>query len=125
MKVESLLNVVNGPVVTPPNGNGNVPAVKKPANPPVSQELDGKEKYGVQPETNQEKLSKAVEVANNAFKEVNIGFRYSVDKKTNREVVTVINIETGEAIRQFPPEEIMNMLSRMYDMLGILIDKKI
>jgi flagellar protein FlaG len=92
---------------------------------PVVQEQDGKDKFGAQPEgTSQERLSKALEVANNAFKEVSIGFKYSVDKKTNREVVTVINIKTGEAIRQFPPEEILNMLSRMYDMLGILIDKK-
>lgn len=123
MKVENLINGINGSVINPPGGNGNA-AVKKPVNIPVHFEQDGKDKAQVQPESHHEKLSKAVEVANNAFKEVNIGFRYSVDKKTNREVVTVVNTETGEAIRQFPPEEIINMLSRMYDMLGILIDKK-
>jgi flagellar protein FlaG len=126
MKVESLVNAVNGPVINPPNGKGDTAAARKPVDNTVNQEQDGKERIGVQPESNsKERLNKTLEIANSAFKEVNIGFRYSIDKRINREVVAIINIENGEIIRQYPPEEIINMLARIYDMLGILIDQKI
>lgn len=70
-------------------------------------------------------LGRTIDVANNAFKDVNVGFKIEVNEKINRTVVQVLNTETGEVIKQFPPEEIVNMLERMYDMLGILIDKQI
>jgi flagellar protein FlaG len=70
-------------------------------------------------------LDKVIKVANDAFQPVNIGFKYSVDKRTNIEVVEVYNNKTDEKIRQFPPEEIVNFLGKMYDMLGFLVDKKV
>ncbi|HEX3043165.1 MAG TPA: flagellar protein FlaG [Bacillota bacterium] len=81
---------------------------------------------GVEPGKNSGgKLGRTIGVANEAFKEVNVAFKYSVDKKTNREIIEIVNAETGEEIRQLPPEEIVNMLSRMYDLLGFLVDQKV
>jgi flagellar protein FlaG len=120
--VNSTINVLNAPVTAPKNGETAV--TRKPLENLTDKEQNT-ENVQTQPETvTKEKLNKTIEVANNAFKEVNIGFKYSIDKKINREVVEVVNTQTGETIRQYPPEEIINMLSRMYDMLGILIDKK-
>jgi flagellar protein FlaG len=81
---------------------------------------------GVEPEKKLGgQLGRTIGVANEAFKEVNVAFKYSIDKKTNHEIVEIVNAETGEVIRQIPPEEIINMLSRMYDLLGFLVDKKL
>ncbi|HEX3047552.1 MAG TPA: flagellar protein FlaG [Bacillota bacterium] len=118
MKVESTpINLVNG----------NTTIARKPADNPVIQDQSKGSKEYAQVEAEQltpERLSKVIEVANDAFKDVNVGFKYSLDRKINREVVQVVNTQTGEVLRQFPPKEIVNMLTRMYDMLGILVDEK-
>ncbi len=72
-----------------------------------------------------EKIEKALKIVNMAYKEVNIECKYSVDERTKTEVVKFVNSETGETIKQYPPEEILNMITRMYDMYGILLDKKV
>jgi flagellar protein FlaG len=72
-----------------------------------------------------EKIEKALKIINMAYKEVNVECRYSMDERTNTEVVKIINSETGEMIRQYPPEDILNMIHKMYDMYGILMDKKV
>lgn len=72
-----------------------------------------------------EKVEKALKVINLAYKEVNVECKYSFDDRTNIEVVTIINSETGETIRQYPPEDILNMIHKMYDMYGILMDEKV
>lgn len=76
-------------------------------------------------EVSKEYLDKVVKVANEAFQPVNIGFKYKVDKKTNIEVIEIYNTKTEEIIRQVPPKEILSFLGKMYEMLGILVDKTI
>lgn len=72
-----------------------------------------------------DELQQALNKVKERFERVNIGFEYYIDEATNREVVKVIDKNTNEVIRQFPPEEILNMLQKMYEMLGILVDEKI
>lgn len=79
----------------------------------------------IQPKPKEEELQQALDKVKEGFEKANIGFEYYIDEATNREVVKVIDKDTKEVIRQFPPEEILNMLQKMYEMLGILIDKKI
>jgi flagellar protein FlaG len=126
MKVDNILssviNGVNTPVLTP--GNENAAVSQKQADTTVPEKDQDTWKASAE-NVAKDKLNKAIDVANNAFKDVNISFKYLVNQKTNREVVQVINTDTKEVIKQYPPEEIVNMLERMYDMLGILIDKHI
>jgi Uncharacterized flagellar protein FlaG len=72
-----------------------------------------------------EKIEKALKIINMAYKEVNVECKYSMDERTNMELVKFVNSDTGETIRQYPPEEILNMIHKMYDMYGILLDKKV
>ncbi|HBF39613.1 MAG TPA: hypothetical protein DDW50_20145 [Firmicutes bacterium] len=72
-----------------------------------------------------EKIEKALKIINMAYKKVNVECKYSIDKRTDMEVVEFVNSETGESIRQYPPEEILNMIHKMYDMYGIMMDKKV
>jgi flagellar protein FlaG len=124
MKVDTATVVV-------PNGmnvsNGNGIAKAKPLDRLEQSPSDDQNQSftGVELQKNVVKnVNEAIEVANKAFGEVNVSFKYYVDKKTNHEIVEIVNSETGEKIRQIPPEEILNMLTRMYDLLGILVDTK-
>ena len=49
---------------------------------------------------------------------------YSYHKETNRVSIKVINDDTNEVIREIPPEKSLDMLQKMWEMAGILVDEK-
>lgn len=53
-------------------------------------------------------------------REVNIGY----DKSSATVVVTVSDRETGETVRQIPPEAAMRITRNIDQLTGILIDQK-
>ncbi len=46
------------------------------------------------------------------------------DEATGRFVYKVIDIDTGEVVRQFPPEEILRIVASIRDAEGLVIDSK-
>jgi flagellar protein FlaG len=110
----------------------NNPFVKdQNPNDPQSQTNDGGVKTPTQDDQQaqlalqqKEKVEKALKIINMAYKEVNIESNYFIDERTNTEVVKIVNSITGELIKQYPPQDILNMIHKMYDMYGILMDEK-
>lgn len=49
---------------------------------------------------------------------------YSYHKETNRVSIKVINDDTDEVIREIPPEKSLDMLQKMWEMAGILVDER-
>lgn len=49
---------------------------------------------------------------------------YSYHKETNRVSIKVINSDTDEVVREIPPEKSLDMLQKMWEMAGILVDEK-
>ena len=49
---------------------------------------------------------------------------YSYHKETNRVSIKVINEDTDEVIREIPPEKSLDMLQKMWEMAGILVDER-
>ncbi|WP_025685768.1 flagellar protein FlaG [Paenibacillus maysiensis] len=52
-------------------------------------------------------------------------FEISVHEKTHAIMIKVMNKETGDLIREVPPEKILDIAARMMEIAGIIIDKKI
>jgi flagellar protein FlaG len=50
--------------------------------------------------------------------------QFRVDEDTNKVVVSVVNPETGEIIRQIPSEELMSVARTLGQLQGLLIDTK-
>lgn len=49
---------------------------------------------------------------------------YSYHKKTNRVSIKVMDADTQEVIREIPPEKSLDMLQKMWELAGILVDEK-
>ena len=49
----------------------------------------------------------------------------SIDKDTNTVIVQVKDRETGETVRQIPPEAAMQVTRNIERLTGILVDKKV
>lgn len=59
------------------------------------------------PQPSAEQLKNAVDSINKALKQANRNLEFSVDKDTNKQVVKLVDSETGDVIRQFPSDEML------------------
>ncbi len=49
---------------------------------------------------------------------------YAYHKETNRVSIRVFDADTDEVIREIPPEKSLDMLEKLWEMAGILVDEK-
>ena len=59
------------------------------------------------------------------LKSLNIALDFQVKEDSDTFVVKVLNGETGEMIRQIPPEELLTLHEKLEELQGILFDKKV
>lgn len=57
----------------------------------------------------QEQLDKAVKRLSDFIQQVKRELEFSVDEQSGRTIITVINADTDEVIRQIPPEEVLSL----------------
>jgi flagellar protein FlaG len=72
----------------------------------------------------QDKMSKAMEVANEMLKPANKSFSYSVHEETKEIMIQIKDDETGEVIKEIPSEESLDMVAKMRELAGIVVDEK-
>lgn len=66
----------------------------------------------------------AIERANKAISGVNRKFEFSIHEKTKEIMVKVIDSETNEVIREIPPEKILDLVAKMWELAGIIVDER-
>lgn len=69
-------------------------------------------------------LREVLQVARNHFQITNVGLDFSVHGGTGRIKVSVTDKQTGELIREIPPEGVLNLMAKLDEMMGILFDQK-
>ena len=69
-----------------------------------------------------EKTSQAVAKLNEILKDRERDLEFSVDDTTGRTILKVIHAESGEVIRQIPPEELLNIARTFIEGTGSLIE---
>lgn len=76
-----------------------------------------------QEEVSQEKIKKAIETINKqlSYTECQYGFH----EKTNRVTIKIVDKETDKVIKEFPPEETLEMIAKAWELAGILVDEKL
>lgn len=67
---------------------------------------------------------KAIEKANKVISGANTKFEFSIHKETKQIMVKVINSETNEVIREIPPEKVLDMVAKFWEMSGIIVDER-
>jgi flagellar protein FlaG len=71
-----------------------------------------------------EQLVKAIEKAVKSIQGPYTYLEFSVHEKTRQIAVSVHNRETGEVIREIPPEKTLDFVAKLWEMAGILIDER-
>ena len=67
-------------------------------------------------------LQHVLEVAQEHFNIRGIGLEFMVHEPTGRIKVTVLDKETGEIIREVPPQQVLDLMAKIDEMMGILFD---
>lgn len=68
-------------------------------------------------------INEKVEQLNKTADLFNKKLHFLVHDETEQIVVQVVNSETGEIIKQIPPEKILEVLSRIDQVIGIFVDE--
>lgn len=49
---------------------------------------------------------------------------FGIHEKTNRVTIKIVDKETKEVVKEFPPEKTLDMIAKVWEMAGILVDEK-
>lgn len=49
---------------------------------------------------------------------------FSVHKATNRVMIKIIDKDTKKVIKEFPPEKTLDMIAKVWELAGIMVDEK-
>ena len=55
----------------------------------------------------------------------NTQLQYSIDEDTQRISIKVIDQDTDKVIREIPPEETLEAIKKIWEIAGIIVDKKL
>ncbi|HHT43017.1 MAG TPA: flagellar protein FlaG [Firmicutes bacterium] len=82
-------------------------------------------KEGLQTEeVNKLDVENAVEVINKSMEYANRALRFSIHEDTQRIMVKVVDVQNDEVIKEIPPEEVLDTVARIREMIGLLVDKR-
>lgn len=114
----------------------NVPKVEKTENLTVSEtlakdtsDLNTKQTPGEENNTQQQsqqqknaQLKKAVEDINK--KAVNSEAIFGIHEATNRVTIKIIDKDTKKVIKELPPEKTLDMIAKVWELAGLMVDEK-
>ncbi len=69
-----------------------------------------------------DKIRKAVEALNKKMS--NSEAVFGIHEDTNRVTIKIVDKNTKEVIKELPPEKTLDMIARVWEMAGILIDER-
>lgn len=71
-----------------------------------------------------EHLKKMIAEMNKKINNSNEEAVFGVHEETNRIMIKILDKDTKEVIKEFPPEKTLDMIARLWEMAGILVDEK-
>ena len=92
-----------------------------PAESKKSDEEGGQQGSG-DPQRQNEKIKKAVEEINKRGK--NTEAIFGIHEKTNRVTIKIVDKESKDVIKEFPPEKTLDMIAKVWEMAGLMVDEK-
>ena len=106
--------------VQPPQAIDKTTAVVDPAQSKgkgqENQTEQGKE------QANAEQIRKAVEQMNKKMEHAEAVF--GIHEETKRVTIKIVDKDTKEIIKELPPEKTLDMIAKVWEMAGILVDEK-
>ena len=138
MRIETDVERVNYPQVS--DVRHVIPRPEKPGSGEEKVQWSG-QKENVSPVSDENTLHKTVELIrekekdldinevvkklNETMKAFDIQLRFEVYKPTNDIMVKIYDVRDNKVIKEIPPKKVLDMVAKMLEMVGLLVDEKI
>ncbi|CAM3018809.1 flagellar protein FlaG [Pseudoalteromonas distincta] len=76
-------------------------------------------------ELSPDKLEKVAQQLQDFMGEMNRSIQFKVDEDSGRNVIKVIDKESGDLVKQYPSEEVLGIVSKLAEATGVLVDFKV
>ena len=83
---------------------------------------NGQNQQQEQPSASAEAVKKAVEEMNK--KMANSVAQFGIHEETNHITIKIVDKETKKVIKELPPEKTLDMIAKVWEMAGLLVDEK-
>lgn len=93
-------------------------AVQRPAGPVVEAETATEV-------PNRAQVDRAVESVNNLAQSLKRKLEFSINDSTGHTVIKIVDSESGDVIRQIPPEEMIRLAERLREVQGLIVDSRV
>lgn len=100
-----------------------VPTVEKKAPVEIT-EGDGKNKEAAANGFSKNTVKNAIDTANDSLKTSRTSARFKYHETTKQVSIKIIDDVTQEVIKEIPPEKSIEMVEKMLELSGILVDEK-
>ena len=90
-----------------------------------SQQQQAQSGSKAQQQQQSEQLKKAIAEMNKRINNSNEEAVFGVHEDTNRIMIKIMDKDTKEVIKEFPPEKTLDMIAKIWEMAGILVDEKL
>lgn len=71
-----------------------------------------------------DQLKKMIEEMNKKINNSNEVAMFGIHEETNRIMIKIMDKDTKEVIKEFPPEKTLDMIAKLWEMAGILVDER-
>ena len=71
-----------------------------------------------------DQLKKMIEEMNRKINNSNEVAMFGIHEETNRIMIKIMDKDTKEVIKEFPPEKTLDMIAKIWEMAGILVDER-
>ena len=85
--------------------------------------INNNQKKG-QTNLSEDQLKNAIDKANKQMRPHRTRFEFSYHEETKRVSITVRDRETSEVIKEIPPEQALEMLEKLWEIAGFLVDER-
>ena len=125
MEIKSINGIANNavsPVATPTTGKTGTATVSSIQRKTSAEGMDMQNMPNNQ--TNEQQIKSAVDKANKAMKHTQTRCEFSYHEPTKSISIKIIDEQTDEILREVPPEKVLDMIEKMWEMAGLLVDEK-
>jgi len=70
------------------------------------------------------KLAEAVEKMNKTTRIFNKSMHFKLHEESNRWQVQIMDLDSGKVLREIPPKEVLDVVARIQEMVGLFVDER-
>ena len=100
----------------------SVPVNAAPA--PAAEQGKSQQQSQSQPQPTKEEIQKAINAANKKAYFGHTNAQFSYHEETHSIAVKIMDAETSEVIKEIPSEETLEMISKKWELAGIMVDER-